>query len=114
MIDREELIKDFHRMSIDEALKKNNLSFPKAMNILRPLRSPCEYGERQYYRTGEKYVYQVGNRVFIRRKEKGKMISYGNYLSIEDAVKVRDWFEVHGWNKSRLKYARRACGVKGV
>lgn len=58
--------------------------------------------------TGEMYITpcSIGDVVLSKNN-----VHYGQYSSIDDAVKVRDYFIFHGWSKRRLD---EVCELLGV
>ena len=98
---------------IEEVLKEHNLDFKSAMALLRKANDPRKKLKKNRYKsTGEKYISKYGNVFMVRRTLNGKLQYFGSYETLEDAIKIRDYLEVHGWYKHRLDTAKRNCGIK--
>ena len=47
----------------------------------------------------KKYIHQTKDGYYaVQKKIKDKLISFGRYYTLEDAQKVRDYFQTNGWN----------------
>lgn len=55
------------------------------------------------------YIYRNNRGLFVVNKNK---VYYGMYKSLEDAVKVKNFFLYHGWNKRRLDEVCEKLGVE--
>lgn len=49
--------------------------------------------------------------LLYKKRVKDKDVYYGAYKTLEDAIKVRDYFEEHGWLKNNVD---KVCEVVGV
>lgn len=59
--------------------------------------------------TGHKYISQhTTGRYIIRNNRK----HFGTYRTLEDALKIRDWFICNRWDKRWVDRACRECGVE--
>ena len=90
-------------MSIEEALKKHELTFQYACeNMPRQLTKERKKGNPSKYisRNEDKYLLRKNN------------VYYGRYRTLKDAMRVRDYMEKHGWNKKDLKKIQEKLGVK--
>ena len=94
--------------TIDTICHDYHLSFSELVQLMSRL------GKQKYtdipskFRTGHLYItYSSSGRYVLRHKR----TYYGSYESLEDAVKVRDWFIRNGWNK---RWINRACRLTGV
>lgn len=54
-----------------------------------------EYNNR--YPQLPEYIYKRGKRYLIRRTYKGRSQRYGEYNTLEEAIKKRDWLQEHDW-----------------
>lgn len=81
-------------MSIDDALRKHNLSLKEAICYLighdnyPKQRLPSKYG---------KYIYYMGNRYYVRRRMNNKNVYFGNYETLEEAQERKRELERNGW-----------------
>ena len=103
-------------MSIEDACTKYGVSFKYVVaNMPRPFKPR---GKRKPKRaktyTGEKYIQHRDGHYSLRKNIKGRMMFFGTYSSLEDAMKVRDYCIVHGWKQRSIdKYCER-LGVERV
>jgi hypothetical protein len=102
--------------SLDDVLKDHNLDIKTAMELLIGFnRNVKEKKKRKSYysKTNQKYVSKIGNKFYLRKTFNGKLKTFGKYSTVEDAVKVRDYLDKHGWYRNRLKSVWEACEVEG-
>ena len=113
-IDVVELKEDLKKMTIEEVLLKYKLDWATLFKLTRNSTPMGRKRKRKrvYKKCDEKYIYLIDNRYCIKKTVRGKHKSFGGYDALEDAVKVRDYLEEHGWYQHRLKTAWRKCGVK--
>lgn len=110
MVNITELQKDFKSgMSIEDVLKKHKINLPVAMKLMN---KRLTKQKKEYKSTGEEYISYQYEKYNITKEVNGKSKYFGGYDTLEDAIKVRDYLKVHGWNKHCLKTARRNCGVE--
>lgn len=83
-------------MSIDDALRKHNMTFKEAIcklighdNYPRQ-RLPNKYG---------KYIYYMGKRYYVRRRMNNKNVYFGNYETLEEAQERKMELERNGWKE---------------
>ena len=113
MVNIPELRKDMKsHMTVEEVLIKHNITFQEAMKLLskKQKRKPKKT-KRPYRKTGEKYISYYCNRYVIRKSVNGRVLGFGGYNTLEDAVKMRDYLMEHGWYQTRVKAIRERLGV---
>lgn len=99
-------IKEFQQdlnkgMSIHDACQKHQISFKKAFNRLH-----YKKYHRPRYGQGElkqPYITRNGKQFQVKKKTRGKTTHYGNYTTLEEAIRVRDFLLENDWKKSKLK-----------
>ena len=66
-------------------------------------------GKGHFSSTGQLYISTRDGKYYIRNKGRW----FGTYKSLDDAVKVRDWFILNGrWDKRWVNRACRECNVE--
>lgn len=85
--------------TIDEVCREYNMSFSKLLNTLRTTQSVPRKEENL-----PDYIYIVGNRYEIRKVKNKKIVTYGSYNHLGEALKVRDELILKEWNESPDKY----------
>lgn len=99
--------------SIEEVLKKYDISFQDAVQLL------IKQGKRKRNKrtkwnakTGEKYIMKTATGKYVIRKSvNGKMRYFGSYDTLESAVIVRNYLLQHGWYWQRINATRKKLGV---
>lgn len=104
-------------MALEDALIKHNLSFKEAVELCpRPMvcqrlkRKP--YSKRNLYKKVDTYISLKKDSYMVRRQRNGKSCWGGAYYSLEDAQKVRDYLEEHGWNIINVNKACKKFGIE--
>jgi hypothetical protein len=96
-------------MSITDGLQKYKVSLEDAFKALqytdnRPMTSTSK--------TDEFYIRQnMQGHYFILKWINGKQTNFGTYTTLNDAVKVRNWFVENGWIKDDVDQACQECNV---
>lgn len=90
-------------MSIEDGLQKHNVTLKNAFKELIILPS----------KTSEQYIQQnkTGN-YFISKCINGKPTHLGTYNTLNDAIKIRNWFSEKGWDKNMIDTACKECNVE--
>lgn len=113
-----QLLSDFRKdlrdgLTIAEACTKHNITFKYAVdNMERPYtknRKPnynCKGSRRVSL-----YIYRLGTGFTIYKSLNCKSHNFGTYRTLEDAMKVRDYFLENGWN---VKEVDNVCEKLGV
>ena len=88
-------------MSIQEACHKHKTTLAKAFNRLH-------YKKYHRPRLGQgelkqPYITRNGKQFQVKKKTRGKTTHYGNYNTLEEAIRVRDFLLENNWKKSKLK-----------
>lgn len=111
MVDYEVICEEIKCNGLEDTLLKYNCS-------LNELFKYCLHkGSYITRRKGEssstiRYIQEQGDGCYrIRKSVKGKLIYFGYYDSLEDAILVRDRLMELGWNKLKL---RSVCDELGV
>lgn len=95
-------------MSIDDALKKHNLTLQEAVMSV-----PCNYGRKrnQKWRTDTRNINKRGEHFIIVKKKDGRTKTYGTYDSLKSAQMVRDCLDDYGWEQLDVGLI---CALLGV
>ena len=91
-------------ISINEALKKHGLTLPEAMYELKKQGRPNK--KRIPKPLGMEYISRNQGKYLVRKTINGKMLYFGRYATLEDAMKIRDYFAENGWQKEELQTIR--------
>lgn len=89
------LSEELKTKSLDETLTEHNLTLAEAFQLSLK-KQPTET-------ITEKYIRKLRKGYCIRKSVKGKIVNFGCYQSLEDAVTVRDCLIKDGWRQYRLK-----------
>ncbi len=90
-------------MTINNACRKYRVSFQDIVEMMKNDVPPTEK------RTCDAlYVSPYYNKFRLSKNS----VHYGTYNTVEDAVKVRDWFILHRWDKRKVDEVCRIVGVK--
>lgn len=107
-----------YRISLEYAFKhmpkaktrKGNRKIPKKHgrhNILKRKKSKIPY-----IACNEKNITCRYGKYFLRKRIRSKERVYGTYETLEDAVKIRDYCNEHGWYVTRIDEYCEILGVK--
>ena len=94
--------------TIEEVCQEYQITFPELLRKMSKLGNEKRYNKNSTFRTGHIYIGKSSSGKYVVRKSK---TYYGSFNSLDDAVKVRDWFIRNGWNK---RWINRACRLTGV
>ena len=94
--------------TIEEVCQEYQITFPELLRKMSKLGNEKRYNKDSAFRTGHIYIGKSSSGKYVVRKSK---TYYGSFKSLDDAVKVRDWFIRNGWNK---RWINRACRLTGV
>lgn len=89
--------------TINEVCKEYHLTFQQLFQML----NGGVVGASVSQTTGVLYITKSGERYVLRKDDK----HYGTYYSLEDAIKVRDYFIYNGWRKDKVD---KVCDELGV
>lgn len=103
-------------MSLHDALCKHDVTLDEAFktfyNRQYRKRDSNYWGENiNRTETGEKYITKNQGMFLVRKTINRKMVYFGRYSTLEDAILVRDYFIEHGWNRHLLNSVRKTLGV---
>ena len=104
------LIEEFKKDTIENVLNKHNLTLDEAFNI-------CLHKEGQMKEVPEEkflYVQKYRDYYRIRKSVKGKLITFGYYKTLEDAIIVRDALIDDGWRLYRLSKICKELNIELV
>lgn len=103
------LIEEFKKDTIENVLKKHNLTLDEAFNICLHKKGHIEAPEEQVL-----YVQKYRDYYRIRKSVKDKLTSFGYYKTLEDAIIVRDALIDDGWRLYRLSKICKELGIELV
>lgn len=103
-------------MTLEDALIKHNLTLKEALDVVhKPITQPKRmkpYTKRNIYKNVGMHIRLRKDSCHLRKSINGKMHWGGAYDTLEDAEKVRDYLEKHGWNKIKVNQACKELGIK--
>ena len=95
-------------MTIDQVCHEHQITFPELLRLMSKLGNEKKNKKEFHSRpTGQLYISEHYGKYIIRKNKK----HFGTYRSLEDAVRVRDWFMCQRWDKRWVDRACRECGV---
>ena len=92
-------------LSIAETCTKYHMSFKDLCNLMK---SDNYFGSK-CPTTGERYISHIGDRYILRKNN----TYYGQYKTMQDAKKVRNYLARNGWNVTRRQLLK-ICEELGV
>ena len=95
-------------MGLEDALCKYNLTLKEAFEAFP---GTLRKGPNNRYHSGKLYITKRDGTFYIRKTVNGKHLHFGTYRSLADAIKIRDYFQEHGWDKSKVD---EVCELLGV
>lgn len=94
-------------MSIDDALRKHDLTLKEALKLV-----PNNYKRNQaQWRDDTRNIYKSGNHFTIIKTRDGKTKQYGTYEDLRSAQMVRDYLDSYGWEQLDVGLI---CALLGV
>ena len=108
MISKEIRSRLLHGATIDTICHDYNITFKQLITKMSRLGREKKPAPSKTH-TGQIYIVTNRSGRYIVRK-KGKY--YGSYRSLNDAVKVRDYFLRNGWNVNKVDKACKTVGVE--
>lgn len=94
-------------MSIDDALRKYNLTLDEAVKLV-----PRTYARRnQRVRDDNRNIFRRGSHFTILKKRDGKTKQFGTYNDLRSARLVRDCLDINGWEQLDVGLI---CALLGV
>ena len=103
---------DVKVMGLDESLSKHNLTLKEAFDSC--LKTNHWKKKKKSKISGQKYIQYKRKYYTVRKYKNGKLVYFGKYKSESDAIKVRDYFIEHGWDKSQLTRVCRLLNVENL
>ena len=103
-------------LTISEALEKHNLTFKYVCDNLP--RAYCSTSRKRGHskRNSKSRQYithqERDDRYYLRKSIEGRMVHFGAYKTITDAVKIREYCKKHGWRKECIPEYEKRCGIK--
>lgn len=115
MIDCDEFVKDYNKLSVDELRKKYEISRNEYVRLKKELNLGKK--KRIYYdslRKGNpKYYYKNKNRYIVHKTIDGKTEYYTSCYSEETAKKTVEMFKQCNWDKSRINEIKEKLDYDG-
>lgn len=95
-------------MSIDNVLKKHNLTLKEAVESV-----PNKYNRKNQvqWRDDLHNIHRRGSHFIIIKKKGGKTKSFGTYDNLRSAKMVRDYLDLYGWEQLDVGLI---CALLGV
>ena len=95
--------------TIQQICTEYDLTFNELILLMRQLGDEKNrYITNGYSRTGQLYITERNGRYYIRKSNRW----FGTYKTLDDAVKIRDWFKRNGkWDKRWVDRACKECEV---
>lgn len=113
-----------HKISLDYAFKHMPKTITKPRKITKKLGRPRKITKklgrpRKFERTNnipyqpvnEKNITNRYGKYFLRKRINNKERVYGTYNTLEDAIKIRDYCNEHGWYVTRID---EYCEILGI
>lgn len=109
-------------MSIEEALKKYNLTFKDAFQQLH-FNKHLQHEKKQRYKRKNpikhQYIQERKGKYYLRKSKKcirnGEkrhvMLTFGTYKTLEDAQRMREALKKDGWHQ---RHVQRICDELGI
>ena len=94
-------------MTIEDALKKHQLSFQYVMKHINKVK----YMEIPEPSNTTKHIGIQNGKYIVKKSFDGKMRSFGTYLTLEDALKIRECCMIDGWIQTNIN---RYCREHGI
>ena len=91
-------------MTIEEALKKHELTFKYACDNM-----PRAITKKPTKKKNPSKNISINQGKYLVRKND---VYYGRYKTLKEAMRIRDYMEKHGWNKKELQNIQEKLGVK--
>lgn len=86
-------------MTLEDALCKYHLTLKEAFESIP---GTIRKGPDNQSHSGEIYIIKRRNSFYIQKSMNGRHVHFGSYRYLQEAVKVRDYFMEHGWDKSKV------------
>lgn len=111
VIDVEEFRKDLRTMSLEDTLIKHNVSLEEAMDCM-PKTYTKPKPKKKRLKNVDRYIQERDGRFYLRKWINGKTLMFGTYNSLNDAKKVREHCEKHGWKQNCIKQYCEELGIE--
>lgn len=103
-------------MGLEDALIKHNLTLLEAFDMVhKPITKKAQkkkYQKKNIYISVDENISKRGDGYHLRKRIHGKTIWGGSYSSLEDAQKVKEFLNAHGWNIVKVNQACKELGIK--
>ena len=70
------------------------------------------FGKKGYYNTNQRYIGGRSGHYYLRKQVRGKTRMFGTYKTIEDAVRMREHCEKHGWKERSIDQYCKELGIE--
>lgn len=102
-------------MTISDALQKHQVTFKEAVDSMpRPMsnkQGKLRTHKKGYYNTNQRYIGGRSGHYYLRKQVRGKTRMFGTYKTIEDAVRMREHCEKHGWKERSIDQYCKELGI---
>ena len=88
-------------LTIAEACTKHNITFKYAVDNMERQHKPKRRVRGKSRRESE-HIYRNGENYTIYKSINSRSYNFGTYRTVEDAIKVRNYFYEHGWDRKEL------------
>lgn len=101
-------------MTISDALQKHQVTFKEAVDSMpRPLGYASETYKKNSYNTNQRYIKRtLQGHYYVRKQIRGKTRMFGTYKTLEDAIKIRNHCEKHGWKEHSIDQYCKELGIE--
>ena len=108
---------DYAFKHMPKTITKTRKKQGKSRKITKKQGRPQKFHRREkskipYIACHEKNITCRYGKYFLRKRTRGKERVYGTYETLEDAVKIRDYCNEHGWYVTRIDEYCEILGIK--
>ena len=97
-------------MTISDALIKHQVTFKEAVDSMpRPV---TNNKQRKPVTHKQRYITGRSGHHYLRKQVRGKTRVFGTYKTIEDAVRMREHCEKHGWKERSIDKYCKELGIE--
>lgn len=94
-------------LTVEEACTKYNIPFNYVFKNMERINKRQGPNDPQL-----KYITKRSGHFSVRKTVKGKQIVFGTYSTLEEAIKIREYCEKHGWIKSNIDEYCKILGIE--
>ena len=96
-------------MTIKEALQKHKITLKQAMHKAEKTYKRPKKPKKQ--KNIDRLITHRNNHYYLRKRVNGKQTVFGTYQTLEDAIRMREYCEKHGWEQKSIS---RYCQELGI